>query len=405
MKEGVFRKMKFAPTSAVLSVLGVVAAAGCSSRPSIETATPAQLSTEVRSVLGNDWRSPEYHNARNRLRAMGPEVDSVLVSLAEDAQARTEARADALVLLADRQSPLALPVLERALQYDHERLRGAAVQGLSLLSGSSNLAVELIRRATLDRSRTVRMHALQSLYVQDVETVRTVLAREVDPEVRQVALQIAILAEARGAPLARDARGAFRTSAADAAPQIVFRPVHMDDATGVSRGDLRLELHDRPDIPLSASATAVNGVVPAFFAPDRSAVVVEDDGVIRVVDVNSGNVRTVGPGLAPRPVPFTYEFLFLREVDRNRSPGSPETMVAYEVYQTSFGAGTPQPIGQTVAVVRGDHLGGESPVRTMVVAEFGDGFVLRAQNFHTFAIPIPVWGAGRPNGPLNGGYR
>jgi hypothetical protein len=318
---------------------------------------------------------------------MGPEVDSVLVALVEDVRARTEARADALLLLSDRQSPLALPSLERALQYDSERLRAAAVQGLGQLSAQSNLALELIRRATTDRSRTVRLSALQGLDVRDVETVRAVLERERDPEVKRVALQLARLAESRGAPLARDARGALRSAAADAEPQIVFRPVFFDSLTGVFEGDLRIELSDRPDIPLAASATVISGVVPAFFSPDRSSVVVEDNGVIKVYDVTSAEGTTIGAGMAPRPVPFTYQFIFVRERERFRAPGAIDTEVLYDVYQSSYSGASPELIGQTTATLRGEFHGGESPVRWMVVDEQDDGFVLRGENLRVFRFP------------------
>jgi hypothetical protein len=336
---------------------------------------------------------------------MGAELDSILIALVDDQRARLEARANALVLLADRQSPHALPVLERALQYDAERLRAGAVQGLSLLAVNSNLAVELIRRATNDRSRTVRLFALQSLDVRDVETVRSVLEREKDPEVRQVALQLAVLAESRGAPLAQDSRGTLRTSAGAVEPQIVFRPVAIDSVTEIARGDLRLELRDRPDIPLSPSATVVSRVVPAFFSPDRSSVVVEDEGRIRVYDVNSGVARDVGQGMAPRPVPFTYQFVFVREKSRDRAPGAIETFVVYDVFQSSFTGAPPTQIGEISALLRSDLHGGESPVRWMVVDEHADGFVLRGENLQLFRLPTPVWGTGRPNGSGNGSYR
>jgi hypothetical protein len=329
---------------------------------------------------------------------MGPEVDSVLVALVEDPRARIEARADALILLAERESGLALPTLERSLQYESERLRSAAVEGLIGLAETSNLAVELIRRATADRSRTVRMRALEGLDVGEVATIRAVLEREGDPEVRQVGLQLVLLAESRGAPLARDARGALRTTGDDADPQIVFRPVSFDSVSGVARGDLRMELPQRPDVPLSASATVVADVVPAFFSPDRSAVVVEDGSEIRVVDVMSSASRSYGDGIAPRLIPFTYQFVFLREKARS-GPGAPvETLVRYDVFRSSFSPGPIELIGELTATMRNDVHAGESPVRWMVVEEVPDGFVLTGENLETFRLPIPVWGPGRANG-------
>src|SRR5690606_8358399 len=95
-------------------------------------------------------------------------------------------------------------------------------------------------------------------------------------------------------------------------------PVTYDSVTSVARGDLRLELPDGPDIPLAASALVVADVVQAFFSPDRSAVVVESGDEIKVVEIKTRAVRSVGPGVVPRPIPFTQDFVFLRERHRER---------------------------------------------------------------------------------------
>jgi HEAT repeat protein len=66
---------------------------------------------------------------------MGPEVDAVLVALARDPRARPVARANALVLLADRGSPIAFTTLQRALLTEEvEMLRSAAVLALQRLA-------------------------------------------------------------------------------------------------------------------------------------------------------------------------------------------------------------------------------------------------------------------------------
>src|SRR5688572_29255616 len=225
-----------------------------------------RLAAEVRMVLGRDRMSLEYQRLTAVIEKMGDEVDAILVDLVEDTRARTAARADALVLLADRRSPIALPILSRALGYEQEELRAAAVIGLSLIAPTSPDALALIRAATRDRETTVRLLALQSLDFREVETIRSLLERETDPEVRQIAVQLVSLAEARGAPLPPDRRGTLRTAGTDSDPQIVFRPISTDSLTGVSIGDLRLELPEGRDIPLAAAARVVGDVLPAFFS-------------------------------------------------------------------------------------------------------------------------------------------
>jgi hypothetical protein len=377
----------------LVPVLGIVVLSACASRPVMEAPYSYRLAAEVRSVLGAGGSTVDYLRARTRLQEMGPEIDVILVGLVGDTRARPEARADALLLLADRRSPLALPTLESALQDNNERLRSAAVLGLNRLAATTPVAVDLIRQATRDRSRTVRLNAMQSLDIREVETIREVLERETDPEVRQVGVQLVALAESRGAPLASDRRGTLRNAVGEGEPQIVFRPVFYDSAADVARGDLRIELADGPDLPLAASATAVSSVVPAFFAPDRSSVVVESNGEIRVVDVSTRHVRNLGPGIAPRPIPFTQHFVFVRE--SAASIGGDE--VLYEVLRAPFADGDAEIVGQVRARLQEDLHAGESPVRWMVVDETDEGFALRAENMDTFQLPISGWTSGAPS--------
>jgi hypothetical protein len=385
---GTNRQPRWLRAFAVLPVLGAL---GCASTTTGEMAGPPRLSVEVREVLAT-WPSPEYQRERARLQAMGPEVDSVLVVLAQDRRARTEVRVNALILLADRQSPAALPTLQRALLWDNnERLRAAAVLGLHRLAPESEAATDLIRRATEDRARVVRLNALQSLDIRQVETMRELARNDEDPEVRQVALQLVALAEGRGAPLSADRRGSLRTVGSEREPQIVFRPATADTDTGIVTGDLRLELPDDRDVPLAAAAKVVNDVVPAFFSPDRSAVVFEAHGEIRVLDVATREVRSVGPGVAPRPIPFSHEFVFVREVAGASLSSDFGTEVVYDVYRAGFEDGQTERIGQLRSLVEGDAREIVSPVRWMVVGDARDRFALRGDGIETFELPVTVW--------------
>jgi hypothetical protein len=357
------------------------------------------LESEVRSILGMPQGSPEYQAERARLVEMGPEVDPILVEISLDRRTRITAREDALLLLADRRSPSALPTLRTALQNANERLRSAAVIGLKQLAADSEPALELIRFAAEDPSRRVRLSAIQSLDIRDVETIRRVLERETDPGVREVAFQLVSLAEARGAALTRDARGALRTATSVTEPQIVFRPSRMDSVARVSVGDLRIELPDGPDIPISSTAQVVANVVPAFFSPDRSLVVAEAEGEIRVYHIASRTVRSVGRGIAPRLIPFSNEFVFLREESSLLDPMTEVRTIDYSVFRSSFTMPAIERVGGLVAVAQSSLNGGASPVRWMVVAEAGEGFVLSGQNFAPFPLPRPVPsppGRGRP---------
>ena len=366
-------------------------AGGCASNPGMDVPLAQRLSAEVRSILGASQASARYHQERTRLLQMGPDLDVILFGLIGDSRARVEARADALVLLADRGSPLALATLESALQSSNERLRSAAILGLSRLTPTTPVALELIRASTDDHSRMVRLNALQSLGITEVETIRAALEDEPDREVRQVARQLIMLAEARGAPLAPDFRGSLRTTVGEGEPQIVFRPFSTDSIAEVSHGDLRIELVEGRDIPLAASATVVRNVVPAFFSPDRSSVVFEADGQIHVVDITTRSVVSFGEGIAPRPIPFAHHFVFLRQRFVAPTPGPLGREVVYSIYRAPFGSGRSELIGELSAWIRPDRHAGESPVRWMVVDEVEDGFVLRGENLATFELPASVF--------------
>lgn len=372
---------------------------GCATR-----GAPAPPQNALFSVhtLAAERSSPEYLEALERLEQMGPEADALLVALARDPSVKTTARANALSLLAERESPAALAALSTALLTEEiPRLRSAAVLGLDRLADTSRVAANLIKTAVGDGSRAVRLNALQALEISEVETIRRVLESDGDREVRQVARQLVSLAESRGAPLAQDRRGAFRTTGGDTDPAIVFRPARLDSIAGHATGDLRIELPQGPDIPLTPAAEVVAGVVPAFFSPDRSRVVFERDREIHVVDLSTREVVSVGPGIAPRLIPFTEDFVYLREIPDGRLEESGSTSIRYRVYRSGFGpAAAPEPIGEIVARLRPELAGHYSPVRWMAVGESRDGFVLVGEGIRPFLLPAPgVWSPGSPGAP------
>jgi hypothetical protein len=366
----------------------LLALSGCIHRRPATLSDAAQFQLTIRELLNRDESAPQYHEMRTRVQDMGPEVDAVLSALARDRAVNPVVRANALVLLAERHSPSAFPALQRALAPDSPaRLRAAAVFGLQRLTPYVPDAMRLIRASLQDPSRTVRLNALTSLEVTDVESIRAVLEKERDREVRQVAMQLVTIAEARGAPLAADRRGALRTTSGGLDPQIVFRPGPVDPTTGMSVGDLRLELPGALDVPLTSTARAMGRVVPAFFSPDHAQVVFEDDSGINVLDIPSRNVRSLGAGIAPRVIPFSNQFVFLREEERTPAPTGQAASVRYGVFRADFSRGAAEEIGQLQAQIRADLPATYSPVRQIVVAETPEGSVLRGEGVSTFLLP------------------
>lgn len=369
-------------------LLAPLALGGCLRRPPPDLSESVRLQYSLQELLREDESTPGYHEIKSRIQDMGPEVDAVLTALARERAVNTTVRANALILLAERHAPSALATLELALApAAPSRLRAAAVLGLQRLAPTSADARRLVRSALTDPSRNVRLNALTALDVADVEAMRALLEKERDSEVRQVAMQLISISEARGAPLASDQRGALRTTATGLDPQLVFRPGPVDPLSGVSIGDLRLELPGALDVPLTSTAEAMGGVVPAFFSADRARVVFETEGEIRVIDIPSRATRAVGPGLAPRVVPFADHFVFLRERARTPIAGGQAMEIRYGVFQADFEGGAAVEIGELRAETRGDRPTNYTPVRRMVVAETPEGAVLRGENITTFVLP------------------
>jgi hypothetical protein len=273
-------------------------------------------------------------------------------------------------------------------------LRAASVRTLQRYAADSAGVRAALRSAVTDRSTRVRLNVLQRLDVEDAPLVRGLLARESDPQVRTIARQLLELLEARGAPLVRDPRGDLRSSGLENTPQIVFHPTTVDTAAGVEVGALWVELPGEASlVPLAQDVEVVDEVVPAFFDPGRAIIVYESGREVRVRDLRSGDSRSLGPGIAPRVIPFSEYIVFVREV-----PGGRRTdAVDYEVVRASFSAGGPEVIGRLTARVSPELHRGASPVRWMVVGEGREGFVLRAPGVSpTFVLPGPFEAAPAP---------
>ena len=353
------------------------------------------LRADVTRVLDVDEPSPAYFRERARLEVLGPELDAVLIGLVEDASADDNVRANAIALLADRRAPGSMELIRRELTASgNEAVRAAAARALQRFLPDSAGARNALRAAVGDISPLVRLTVLQRLDVEDAPLVRQLVGREENAQVRTIARQLLTLLEARGAPLARDPRGHLRTSGPEDAPTIVFHPTWADSLGAVQVGALWVEMPGGAGlVPLGQQVEVIGGVVPAFFDATRTVVVYEADREIRIRDLRTGSTVTLGRGVAPRVVPFTDRFVFVREIaGARREVGGDATEIGYEVLRASFSGAAPEVIGRIAATARPEVGRGASPVRWMAVAEAADGFVLRAQGITPFALPGPVEG-------------
>jgi len=332
-----------------------------------------RLTADVVRVLDVDDPSPAFYRRRARLEVMGPELDRILAQLIESRDTKDNVRANAVTLLADRAGPGSAAVLRRVLiERGDDQVRAAAAAGLQRFVSDSPAVKAAIRASLRDPSERVRLAALQGMDVEDVEYIRAMIPREENRQVRAVARQLLTLFEARGAPLLRDPRGDLRTTGDDSVPRIVFHPTGSGGADGSVAGALWVELPGgRQLVPLAPRTEVAADVVPAFFDPQRRVVVFEGDGQVQVRDLRTGATRSVGAGIAPRPIPFTDRFVFLR-VD-----GGGE----YTVLRSTFSGGPAEAIGSLRASPRA--------ARTLVVGEATDGFVLRGEGVTPFVLPGP----------------
>lgn len=381
--------------------LALAGVAACGRGAPASLPAPQRLAHEVREILQNERPSPAFYRDRGRLEAMGSELEPVLVGLVNEPGADVTVRANALLLLADRRSPVAVSVLRRVVLTEEEDfLRSSAVFGLQKLAGESPAAAAAIRAAIGDPSRRVRLSVLQALDVEDVDLIRALLARERDPQVRNVAGELVALAESRGAPLPPGSDGTYRTTVPEREPQIVFHPAWVDTAAAVAVGALWVEVprgRRAPArlVPLAQQVEVVAGVIPAFFSRDRTRVVFEAEREIRVQNLRTGEARVLGPGVAPRVIPFTDHFVFLEERpgERTEVEEGRGTELVYDVLRAGFVDGAPQRLGRLRMVARPELHANASPARWMVVGEAPEGFVLRGESLEPFLLPNPFEGA------------
>ncbi|HEU4881702.1 MAG TPA: HEAT repeat domain-containing protein [Longimicrobium sp.] len=384
-----FRTVRGALALAGLSALGGCAAVMQSSAQPRYGNRP--FVNEVVRILNVDEPSPAFYRERARLEVMGPELDAVLIGLVEDESRDENVRANSVILLADRRAGGSMHLLRRQLATSQSDLvRAAAVRGLQRFAPDSAGARNALRAAAGDPSALVRLNVLSRLDVEDAALIRALLVREDDPRVRTIARQLLELLEARGARLVRDPRGDLRTSGREGAPQIVFNPTWRDSLGGVEIGGLWVDMPGSTTlVPLAQEVQVVGEVVPAFFNIERSLVAFEAGGEIRIRDLRSGGTRVVGPGAAPRVIPFTDNIVFVRPQPDGVKPVGDAATVTYDVVRASLVAGVPEVIGRLEARVRPDVHAGASPVRWMVVGETRNGFVLRGPGVTPFELPGP----------------
>ncbi|CAN5807467.1 hypothetical protein BH23GEM9_BH23GEM9_25240 [soil metagenome] len=379
-------------------LLSVAVLAGCAART-------AQQPGSDRSQWYGDPRLYEMLNAypieqsqRDSVAEYATEhlgqTDERLAEAAEDLHAPVPVRLNALLLLSERGTATQLPVFRAALDADDPRIRAMAASSMRrFMDSHPHDAEQLARMALEDAAPEVQAQALHVLGDRDAALLRAYLPRAADPELRTIATDLVQVAESRGVALTGDeATGMLRRETPHGFT-VAFNPRQHWPQWDAAVGDVVISRGTATAATLT-DIEAVAGVVPVFFSPEGTYMVYERARTIVVRSLNDGTERVIGPGIAPRVLPFTDDFVFAREEEDGRTEARHQTNIRYEVMRASFGGtAAPHGIGEMSVVTTFDRHGNYSPLRWMRVEDRSGNFYLTAAGTSAiFSLPDPFGG-------------
>lgn len=408
------RRLRWLPrTCLALAVLASACASrgGSGAASDLGGAMPADTDERLRWALA-DVRAPDRLAALGALEDSLRDFDARLARLVADSTMQPVVRANAVLLLGERRATHHLLAFWIALESPDVRVRGATAVALrGIINADERAGLRLARRALRDPEASVQARALEALADTDVDLLREYLASGPAPDVAKVATDLVRIAEERGAPLARAAAGdgvgpsgphvgakaaggddgaalvLSRTSASG--PRVEFRALRHWPQWDAAVGELAIAPPGAAPVVVASEVEVVRGVVPAFFSVDGRFVVYETAREIRVRDLATGEERELGPGIAPRVVPFSDWFVFLREDPEGRQEDGDGAVLRYAVLRGSFTGQEVEEIGTLGATPSMGEHGYYSPARWMRVRERDGVFTLEGKSLGTFRLPDP----------------
>ena len=366
-----------------LNLLLVVALAGCSSKAQ----TPAQPQPWYGdTLLAPVLNAPVVGRAElNRMDSLASvlreDFNLRLVGLIEDTLVPAHIRTKAIYLLSQRSYRLLDPYIN-AYEDRDERLRIAAIAALDELIDKSSGARALARRALGDPSPVVQTKALEVLGDADLDALRAVSASNSNAGVKKIALDLLSAAEDRGAPLTADSAGGYKRTA-PSGHAIHFTPALRWPQWSLSSGTLYVSARGKAPVKVADQVEVAHGVVPAFITPDGLKLIYEAGRQVHVLDLVTNTTRTVGAGIAPRLLPFSQSFVYLRPGLVTANPQG--SSIRYEVVRVDP-AGPEKKLGDFTVTATMDS-GHTSPARWMRVREIGGKFFLTADGNAVFELP------------------
>ncbi|MBI4408545.1 MAG: hypothetical protein HY561_02475 [Gemmatimonadetes bacterium] len=364
----------------------------CTGRATSTAPTPGEApEARVQRVLAEAPLRPEQYQRIAELEAeLGGALDELLTTVALDTTAPVFSRGNALLLLGERHAAAQLRAFRVALGAREPRVRAAAVVGLrGVLPLAPAKTVALLERALRDPETQVQARALESLGDTDAAVLRRYLAGTPPTQLRAVAEELLRVVEERGAPLGAPAESGTLERVGPGGARLLFRPLRQWPQWEAAVGELHVGTPGRPPTLVAKDVEMVAYVVPAFFSSDGRYLVYESARQIRVRDLESGNERALGPGIAPRGFPFTDDLLFLRERPDASVRQGDDVVLSYQVLRAPFAGGEPTSLGELTAIVRGQRRGAYSPARWMRVREQEGVIYLEGEDVSSFRLPDP----------------
>lgn len=321
-------------------------------------------------------------------------VNDTLADIAEDPGLHPLLRANATLLIGRRKDVAHFLILRPLLDAPDPRIRLAVVDAAQqLMPALREQSIRLLRDALGDPEPAVQVRALEGITDRDLEALREYVAGDPPAELENIAQSLIHAGERRGAPLVPDAAGNLRKTGPDGST-LIYTPVR-SWPPDLSAGTLELVTPAGDRRTLGEAVEVARDVLPAFFSNDGSRIVYENARRIQLYDIGSGETIDVGRGIAPRPLPFTDDFIFAVPVDSATTTEREKTNLSYTLNRAPFSSDGPPPT-EVISGIGGQSTygvsGGASPVRWMRIVEDVGRFGLQGEGLQPVPLPDPFGG-------------
>lgn len=376
-------------TRRTIALVAVAAAAswGCRS-PEPQPVTPTTPAERLEAILASEITLRQDSQYVAFYEEQGhAELMLLLPPLALDSTAPPLARANAVL----RMGQLPMPdwdTYARTIEDRDPRVRGATLGVVGALAlRDPQRSIPILARGLVDPEIAIQAKALQELRDRDLDLLRFYIESGPAPELRAIALQTLRSAQSWGAPLAPEDDGSMRRTT-PAGVEIVFRPDRTWPDWELALGSVTVTPAGGSPRLLGDSIEVMSTIIPVVGDATGRYVAVERNRRITIHDLERNATSDVGPGIAPRPMPFSEDFFFFREVRRRDAPDA--VQITYELVRTPFGGGEPVPFDSVVLTLRPDQRGYMSPARWARVIDIGRRFVIDTDGLRNHPLPTPV---------------